>query len=193
MNLEIWGDLLSFKSFTLGLGMGIVFISLIFGIVYHLDLKRNSQTVAEAPPALSDAEIIQKAKALGMISYVDLPKETTVTNDDFVKQRAAELGMVFLNEETPAAADTTFAEDTGAAVATAAPEVEYAIVRIPSGANATSVSRALEAQNVIDDADAFNRFIIQKRKSTRLRAGNLKFPLGASYEDVLQVLTTRKK
>lgn len=80
------------------MGVGMVFLSLVFGLIYNLDSKKDKTIVNE--PALSEQEIMDKAKELGMINYADLPKRS-LTDEDII-ERASELGMVFkedLDEE----------------------------------------------------------------------------------------------
>lgn len=61
---------------------------------------------------------------------------------------------------------------------------------VPEEAGATEVSKLLQEQGVVENADDFLKYIYKNKKSKVLKDGTITFPLHATYEDILALLTT---
>lgn len=64
----------------------------------------------------------------------------------------------------------------------------YKKVQIPSSTTSNQIALFLEEQGIVDEADAFQEFLVQKGKTRKLRTGVKYFPLHGNYDEILQVL-----
>jgi hypothetical protein len=171
------------KKFFLGLGLGIIISSMIFYmsfIVINKTSSKNNKSVE-----ISDEEVINRAKKLGMVAYKALPdtKQTSLSNDELIA-KASELGMVFKTDEKIKETSVTVSQTQ------ASTEVQTLEIRILGGSADENVSQTLYEAGLIEDTAAFTKYIRDKGKSTRLRAGYFKIKKDSSYDEILTILTT---
>jgi Na+-transporting methylmalonyl-CoA/oxaloacetate decarboxylase gamma subunit len=176
------------KTFTLGLGVGIIILALVIYLVYGISRGAEPETIPA--PLITDEDIIARAQDLGMIFYSELPKtvptatpaptaapQAAPLSDEEIIARARELGMTYVQAE----ADETPAE-------TPAP---YVTVDIPEGLGSLEIATILQEHGVVDDATAFNNYIISLQAARILPFGSFVFPLGLEYSQVYELLQTR--
>lgn len=60
---------------------------------------------------------------------------------------------------------------------------------IEKGMSSGKVARLLEEIGLIDDADRFNEYIISAKKANDIQIGNYTVTVGASYEEILRLIT----
>lgn len=168
------------KSFLLGIGLGMIFTSLLFLVAYKSEnykIKKNNINAEES--SISDDEIIERAKSLGMTFYVDLPdkeKEDAKGDETEITSNSDTQGEVPSDEEINS--DNS--------------ESEPVEIVINSGANATNVSKILFDSGLIDDAEDFKNYIVNNKKSTKIRTGKYYIPKGLSYDDIISYITKEK-
>ncbi|MDR1689607.1 MAG: endolytic transglycosylase MltG [Clostridiales bacterium] len=83
------------KSFMFGLGFGLLIVSVIFYFIYGYQVKANNWENDAAKNA-TDAEIMQRAQQLGMVSAI----EAEPTEEEII-DLATRLGMVSAQEAEP--------------------------------------------------------------------------------------------
>lgn len=198
------------KYYLRGLGLGIIFAVFIMMVGYH---NHGS--------SMSDSEIIEKAKALGMVETEDSSgmksdKKTDNKTDEKSDKKTD------TSEPDTAIADTSAAEDTqtgtdntdadniaGAADAdTTAPSDVAATdsaasdaaqpqqnttftVTVGSGDTCRMIAERLQAAGIIDDAEKFRAYMGQKGVDQFIADGNHEIPYGASYDDIINILTQK--
>ncbi|MDL2248976.1 hypothetical protein LJB89_04720 [Tyzzerella sp. OttesenSCG-928-J15] len=213
------------RSLIFGVGLGMIIAGFIFFIGVRLagTPEPKIETVTEQ---MSDDEIIEQAKRLGMVMIKDLPdntagnqEKTTAAENNVVKNLTGEekeyLRMYDEYMKNPAEFDEKIkAYNDGLAASTAPKAIEqkaetnkaendkkpepsgapegHTRVRIPSGGNSITISSLLFNSGVVDDATEFNSYVIEKKKSTKLIAGVYDIPDGASYDEIIELITKGK-
>lgn len=198
------------KYYLRGLGLGIIFAVFIMMVGY-----RNHGS------SMSDSEIIEKAKALGMVETEDTSgmksdKKTDNKTDEKSDKK------IDTSEPDTTIADTSAAEDTQtgtdntdadniagtADVDTTAPSDVAATdsaasdaahpqqnttftVTVGSGDTCRMIAERLQAAGIIDDAEKFRAYMGQKGVDQFIADGNHEIPYGASYDDIINILTQK--
>ena len=62
-------------------------------------------------------------------------------------------------------------------------------VIINGGSSSDTVAKLLYDAGLVDDAAAFNRYLIAKHKDTGIRSGKKSIAQGASYDEIISVIT----
>ena len=194
------------KYYVRGLGIGIVFATLLCVISFKVSGKAD----------MSDVEVIKRAEALGMIMKTDILKEETSEEDTSEKETTTEN-----KEETESESETdtkeTVSESKAETVAETLPAqtepvteaviqteavteavtepvktvIENISVDVISGMDSGSVSKLLYAAGVVDDATEFDRYLVNNNYANNIRTGNYVIPKGSSYDEIAKILTGR--
>lgn len=198
------------KYYLRGLGLGIIFAVFIMMVGY-----RNHGS------SMSDSEIIEKAKALGMVETED---SSGIKSDKKTDNKTDEKSdkKIDTSEPDTTIADTSAAEDTQtgtdntdadniagtADVDTTAPSDVAATdsaasdaaqpqqnttftVTVGSGDTCRMIAERLQAAGIIDDAEKFRDYMGQKGVDQFIADGNHEIPYGASYDDIINILTQK--
>lgn len=198
------------KYYLRGLGLGIIFAVFIMMVGY-----RNHGS------SMSDSEIIEKAKALGMVETED---SSGIKSDKKTDNKTDEKSdkKIDTSEPDTTIADTSAAEDTQtgtdntdadniagtADVDTTAPSDVAATdsaasdaaqpqqnttftVTVGSGDTCRMIAERLQAAGIIDDAEKFRAYMGQKGVDQFIADGNHEIPYGASYDDIINILTQK--
>lgn len=198
------------KYYLRGLGLGIIFAVFIMMVGYH---NHGS--------SMSDSEIIEKAKALGMVETED---SSGMKNDKKTDNKTDEKSdkKTDTSEPDTTIADTSAAEDTQtgtdntdadniagtADVDTTAPSDVAATdsaasdaaqpqqnttftVTVGSGDTCRMIAERLQAAGIIDDAEKFRAYMGQKGVDQFIADGSHEIPYGASYDDIINILTQK--
>ncbi|MBE6011922.1 MAG: endolytic transglycosylase MltG [Lachnospiraceae bacterium] len=172
------------RSFTLGLGVGIMIISAIFyaGTLIFKPAPETKTLTQEV--ALTDAQIEERARKMGMIFIKELPvKGDEIKNtlsDEEIIERALALGL----QE----------KDSKEGIKESSQEEPKETVKLTiySGDSTQQISNLLYEKGIVDDAEAFTKFVLESQKTTRLRAGEFELYKNMKYEDVLYALTKKR-
>lgn len=190
------------KYYLRGLGIGIFITTIILSI--SLSGRKES---------LTDEEIIERAKALGMVEQEENSQEDAKNIED---EKAVEDSKDIQTEsdeaqntnETENKDDTENNQETvkaeseteskvnkeeSAEETAAEPQetVKMVQVDIQGGQGSDGVAQVLFNAQVVDDAAAFNSFLIENKYDEHLQVGTFSIPKGATYEDVAKILTTK--
>ena len=198
------------KYYLRGLGLGIIFAVFIMMVGY-----RNHGS------SMSHSEIIEKAKALGMVETED---SSGMKSDKKTDNKTDEKSdkKIDTSEPDTTIADTSAAEDTQtgtdntdadniagtADVDTTAPSDVAATdsaasdaaqpqqnttftVTVGSGDTCRMIAERLQAAGIIDDAEKFRAYMGQKGVDQFIADGNHEIPYGASYDDIINILTQK--
>lgn len=185
------------KYYMRGLGIGIILTTLIL-------------IIANPKEKLSDSEIKERAKALGMVEAED--------QDDISLSEVLENSKLTITPQvTPTLAPTP--EPTKAPEPTQTPiptptitpkPTEAPVVEVPDnesrdgenkgelvtfsvdpGMSSGKVAAMLVEKGLIKDAEDFNQFIVKEGKASVIRVGTYTLPKGASYKDIVTKITTK--
>lgn len=188
------------KYYLRGLGIGIIVTTLVLMVAFSGKKEK-----------LSDQEIMQRAEQLGMVMADEGQTETgteentgaeaqpeteqDVQNTEAGTEENADENTENASEpetepQTEAAAEPAAPEDTtGNVVGEVKQETSGEVAfTVKSGESSDTVAFNLYKAGLVDDATAFNRYMISKGYDSRLRTGDFKIRSGASYDEILKVL-----
>ena len=180
------------KYYLRGLGIGIIVTTILLMIAFALH-----------KPTMSDADIIARAKQLGMVMPEDEePLQDTETTESTEVTAVPETEAAQIEEQTTEAAANT--EEPVTADETENPESEMTDTEVATEVsseaneeNNTAVNRGdvcrivcenLQANGVVDDAEAFRKFLGQKGFASSISVGSYSIPYGLDYEEIYQIL-----
>jgi cell division septation protein DedD len=189
------------KYYMRGLGIGIILTTLIIAI-------------GNPKKEISDQEIKKRAEALGM----EMKEENNENLEDILASagptKAAEPtekpqvtkaptvtpvpSPTITPEPTPTAAPTPKPTPTTIPVPTKEPQKEEGAAAgkitfsIEKGMSSNMVSKMLVTKGLISDSEDFNQYIVNVGKASVIRVGTYTVPEGASYEEIVKVITTRQ-
>ena len=196
------------KYYLRGLGIGIIVTTILLMIAFALH-----------KPTMSDADIIARAKQLGMVMPEDeeplqdteTTESTEVTAESTEVTAVPETEAAQIEEQTTEAAANT--EEPVTADETENPESEMTDTEVATEVsseaneeNNTAVNAApytlvvnrgdvcrivcenLQANGVVDDAEAFRKFLGQKGFASSISVGSYSIPYGLDYEEIYQIL-----
>lgn len=189
------------KYYLRGLGLGIIFAVIIMMIGFH----GNKQS-------MSDTEIIEKAKTLGMVEaknisgtvadeYNSEKTDSSATNSDASSQKA-ETEQDSQMQDSQTAQEDTQQEDTQQEAAQPAADAKQETVEpqdavttytisVTSQDTCRTISEKLKALNLVDDAEQFRIYMGQKGADHFIADGEHVIPQGASYDDIITILTQK--
>lgn len=184
------------KYYLRGLGIGIIVTTILLMIAFALH-----------KPTMSDADIIARAKQLGMVMPEDEePLQDTETTESTEVTAVPETETAQIEEQTtevaanieePVTAEETEMTDTEVATEvsseaneennTAVNAAPYTLV-VNRGDVCRIVCENLQANGVVDDAEAFRKFLGQKGFASSISVGSYSIPYGLDYEEIYQIL-----
>lgn len=189
------------KYYLRGLGLGIIFAVIIMMIGFH-DNKQS----------MSDTEIIEKAKTLGMVEaknisgtvadeYNSEKTDSSATNSDASSQKA-ETEQDSQMQDSQTAQEDTQQEDTQQEAAQPAADAKQETVEpqdtvttytisVTSQDTCRTIAEKLKALNLVDDAEQFRIYMGQKGADHFIADGEHVIPQGASYDDIITILTQK--
>lgn len=164
------------KSFTMGLGAGILLVTALFYMMLNY-LPVGSGLTAD------DVGVL--AVEFGLIE----PDVEVATDENAADELPSWLQPIIEPADEADVADGTdeAEEPTEADVA---PMREQVQVQITHNMTAHAIARTLNLYGVIDDPDGFTEFLVTGGLTTRLRAGAHLFEVNSTFEEALAVLTT---
>ena len=170
------------KYYLRGLGIGIIVTTILLMIAFALH-----------KPTMSDADIIARAKQLGMVMPEDEePLQDTETTESTEVTAVPETEAAQIEEQaTEAAANTEVATEVSSEANeennTAVNAAPYTLV-VNRGDVCRIVCENLQANGVVDDAEAFRKFLGQKGFASSISVGSYSIPYGLDYEEIYQIL-----
>ncbi len=197
------------KYYLRGLGIGIIVTAVLMSI-----------SAGSRPAEMTDAQIVARAKELGMVDGVlseletpesdeteqqkpetDKAQEETKAPEKPEADKSQEETKAPEKPETDKAQEETKApekqEADKAQPETKAPEkpepevVSKIIVTIYPGEGSYTVSRKLAALGLVESADIYDKFLCQNGYDKKLITGNHEIEAGMTADEIAKALTTR--
>ena len=147
------------KYFIRGLGIGILATTFVLYFAYSV--------------RLSDAQVIKKAKELGLVESIR--EETTTKSETTTKLETTKQSETTSNVEKPLQNETNTSE-----------ELTFTIYK---GYTSDDVSYELKKVGLIDDVSKFNNYLIANGYSKRLKVGVFDIKEGSDYEKIAKIIT----
>ncbi len=175
---------MKFQYFLRGVGFGIVFASIIFMVAYNGKSANNT---------LSDKEIIEKAKEMGMVeedtsldAYLkdaaDKKKKEKTTAEKTTKsskkastEKISEKNTEQENKKESATESVTQEDNT---------ETQTYQITVSPGESSYPICQKLQTLGLIDSAEKFDNFLIENGYAVRLCVGTHTLTKGMSYEEI---------
>lgn len=178
---------MNLKYYLRGLGIGIVVTALIMGIVSGAGKK-----------APSDAEVRERAKALGMVEESTLLADAAAAGEKEAQEKPTQ-EAVAKPTETPASepveepAEAPTSEPT--VEPTAEPDSEPAklsgkevTIAVNKGEGSYTICKRLEDAGLIASASAFDHYLCENGYDRRMRVGSFQIPADADPEQIAGIL-----
>lgn len=197
---------MKFKYFLRGLGLGIIFASIVCLTAYQ----------GNSPKDMSDAEIKRRAKELGMVEQedkigdlleknnennqenVDVENETTeqvsTTEQISTSESSEESGKTTKKvTETNSTEEKKKQESTteNQTNAEKQPETEEETIKITveRGSSSFPVCQKLQELGMIEDANDFDTYLVKNGYASRIRVGEHTLKRGMSYHDIAEAIS----
>ena len=202
------------KYYLRGLAVGILVTTIILAISF-------SQTKKE----LSDQEVINRAKQLGMVmadsGKIEDYREDTQTETGQSEQGETEenvtgdtqngeednegvtgdngtvpgdIGTVTGDNEGGIGDNEGGTADNGTGTEDAGSDTEGKMVTfvISKGQFGRQISESLKKEGLVDDAEAFMKYLGETGKSEEILPGTYEIPMGSTYEEIVKILLAPK-
>lgn len=181
------------KYYLRGLGVGIICTAVIMGIALSGKEKEK----------LTDAEIIERARLLGMVMEEEQEEEPDNMEDDMEddledsdnQNPQTQDGVSDNNQESQE--PSTQGEETNVPEETANPEAsgetpvtepEIKVIEVLPGEYSDVVSQKLFEAGLIPDAAAFNKYLMDSGQDQNIMVGAHQIPVGASQDEIIKIL-----
>ncbi len=146
----------------------------------------------------------------------DVEKEKIDIDDEYIVNRAVELGMIFPtnenenenendgidslnhgnsnedNEQLNNSAEILQDDDLESNIDLAEiveENVEFVTFTVEAGSSSYAVSKTLFEEGLVDDENSFNQYLINNDINTKIRTGTFRIKKGSSYSEVAGYLT----
>ena len=196
------------KYYLRGMGIGIMITTLILIIAFSI--HTNDTVQQEEPKQEAASKTVAEAQNSTQIP-MDTETETepateqnnaeqTDTQKTTEKQKENETSVVSASTEEKASEEKTTEQKTSETKSseekiseknTPAAATEKVRFEVGGGEYSDVICRRLLQAGLIDDADAFNKFLIQKDYDNLILPGVYDIPKGATYEEIAALLTTK--
>ena len=192
---RLGAETMKLKYYMRGLGIGIVLTTLIL-------------TIANPKEKLTDAQIKERAKALGMVEEKNEEEKSLSEILENIKPTLKPtLAPTEAPEPTslpePTLAPSPTLEPTPEPTPTPAVELpenedrdgenvgELITFTIERGMSSSKVADLLVKKGLIKDSTDFNQYIIGEGKASVIRIGTFTLPKGVSYEEIVAKITSK--
>lgn len=186
------------KSFMFGLGIGIAFVSLVV-LIFIKTMPAENMKQEPVIVDMTDEEILERAKELGMVRISDLPSKNELEDINLNEDELQDFEELENTEEKLEEPEKSVPEEYSQEIDGGYDEdneekiIETATIIISPGMNATSVAKLLYNEGLIDDAEAFKTHIVKTGYSTRIRSGTYEVPMGLTYDEIIELIRKRQK
>lgn len=179
---------MKFKYYLRGVGIGIVFATLVMILACGI---HNFN--------LSDEKIISEAKKLGMIMPSDESNSSEMLdsqdfeleNSENIEHETSEKIETEIETEIETATETENEKSTEGSSEEATVPPAMLVLQIESGWVPRDVANVLYENGYISDAEDFRIYIGKSRIS--LRVGTYEIPYGSSYDEIIEILKHGRK
>ena len=188
-----------------GLGIGIVVTAILMSV-----------TINGKTEKLTDAEIIERAEALGMEQKYNSTVLADTVSDNAAEKDESDVSDQKLNEPDtseqevnepdaseqekeieseavqPQEIETDVAEETEEEEKPSEPETGKTVqITVQGGDGSQTVARKLAEAGVIDDVLAYDKFLCRNGYDKRICTGTHTIPVGATDEEIAKIITSR--
>lgn len=173
--------------FMRGFGVGVIITVIILSIAFNFSDNYKP----------SDEETIERAKKLGLVEASNsrvsiddlLEKEQTEASKDSDVESDSSETEVEIEEETEENIESESQESKTEESETSQNTEGFARIKIKPGMHSEDVAKALVNNNLINDAEDFNRYLVENNHATKIRVGSFDIYEGTSYDEIAGIIT----
>ena len=202
---------MKFKYFLRGFGIGIIFASIICVVAFQSSDARQ----------ISDKEVIERAKELGMVEKEDSAKDMFATDETNVEKQTSEvkpsteekttetsIKEKSTEEEKSTEKKTTEKKTTEEKTTekktaeektteektteTTAEKKTTVTITIKGGMSSYPICQMLQELGLIEDATDFDNYLIKNGYANRISVGTHTLRMGMSYEEIAVAISDPK-
>lgn len=178
---------MKFKYFLRGLGVGIVFASIIFLTAY----------MSGSSWKMSDKEIMDRAKELGMVQQEENVRDLITTTENITDTQISSDTESESKTSTSSEENKTNTEtETEASTETVTTEHETAktdntsiTITVDRGSSSFPVCQKLQEAGLIEDASEFDTYLVENGYANRIRVGEHVLKKGMSFHDIAEAIS----
>lgn len=175
---------MKFKYFLRGLGVGIIFASVVFFTAYQTGTRGK----------MTDAEIVKQAKELGMVEKEDplkdlLPTQVDTATDKETSQEDNENSILGDTTGELEKDSSSVSEREKATEVTTESKEDMVTIKIDGGASSYSICQKLQNAGLIEDANEFDEYLVKNGYASRLRVGEYTLEKGMSFQDIASIIS----
>ena len=155
----------------------------------------NTEIALSDPPVSEVAEETKETE-----NHIAESSSSSDASTDIKSEEETSTAATSGSEEVSSAAETsvseaastesTSAETTKPSEVTAASNSGTKQITIPGGMGSDGVAALLAREGIVDDAVAFNKYLVENRIDRIIRSGTKSFPENATYEQIARIITT---
>ena len=169
------------KYYLRGLGIGIIVTTIILMIAFSRQ-KNN----------ISDEEVIRRAEALGMVMQEIEPEDLMENSEEHLTEDSEEMqGMSEEQKEPETSENPESVSDTQMTESGVEDgirtQADYMLV-VKKGMVCRDICEELQANGVIEDAEAFRKYLGEVGYAKNISTGTYQLPYGLTYEELYHVL-----
>ena len=180
---------MKFKYFLRGVGVGIIFSSIVFLVAYQ----------GAAAGKMTEEEIIKEAEKLGMVEKEDPVGDLLTTQTDAKDSKeepssSEETKSEENSEDKKQTEQTTevTTENTTEATTennTETTTEEKVTITIEKGSTSYTVCQKLQELGLIEDASEFDTYLVKNGYASRIRVGEHTLKKGMEYHDIAEAIS----
>lgn len=163
---------MKFKYFLRGIGIGVLFSAIIFLVAY--------QTIPQKKP--TDAEIIKMAKELGMVEENDTLGKLIENNSEETSTEKVTTEQTTKTEQDVTTEQESTKQSTADVPKTT--EVTTYEITVAAGSSSYPVCQQLEQLGLIDNAQAYDDYLIEHGYASKISVGTHILKKGMSDEEI---------
>lgn len=181
-----------------GLGIGIIVTAILMGVTLNGKTEK-----------LTDAEIIERAEALGMEQkYESTVLADTVedneTEDKQPQEIITDVSENSVKDDSEAEVSEEVSEEISEEVSGEVPAdeeekeettdseiTEIVQITVVGGDGSGTVARKLAEAGLVEDAQAYDKYLCSNGYDKRICTGTHSIPVGASEEEIAKIITSR--
>lgn len=171
------------KYYLRGLGVGIIVTTILLMISFA---KHGT---------MSDKEVIKRAEELGMVMQdtesVNEPSSEQIATENTEAQRTDEPEQNKDNTQTTEQQQLAEPQTTAEPQQPVEPQQSQIVeITVEKGEYCRAIGEKLAAAGLVDDAEAFRKYMGQIKYDEMVTSGVYQIPMGATYEEIANILVS---
>lgn len=182
-------------SFFIGLGTGIISVSLVVLLVYSIksttwqkDKVALETKVEEKTNEIKDITIELESRIEQLVNENQLLEQEIISKEKEVLT-LKENNVAINNEKTDEVEESTEnSQKDSTSIIDIDTSAKTKEIEIGNGLTSMDIAVLLKENEIIDEVASFHTYLEGKEATTKLKAGSFVLPVSGNYDDVLEIL-----